>query len=97
MADIGGIGEIGMWFGLGRGNRRNWGTEDGTGLKVQRVIEERRQATDIIGFRFLIEVSRIVSSIGSKRRLGLGMMAAVPALWEVVGICKMARNRRGFV
>jgi len=80
---LGGIGEIGLWCGLGSGKRRNWIKEDGTGQEVQTVNEERRQVTDNFGIRVLIEVSRKVSSIGSGRRLGLGLMVATPTLWEV--------------
>jgi hypothetical protein len=48
------------------------------------VIGERRQATDSIGFRFLIEVLRMIASVGSGRRLGLGMAMEPPMLWEDV-------------
>lgn len=71
VADIGGMGEIGLWCGLGSGKRRQV----------------------IISFRVLIDVSRKVSSIGSGRRLGLGMTEATPTLWEVAWLLQNGRQQ----
>ena len=49
MAEIGGIGEIGLWCSLGRGKRQNRSSDDGTSQGYQSGKEERLRVRDRIG------------------------------------------------
>jgi len=90
---LGGIGEIGLWCGLGSGKRRNRIYEDGTGQEGQVIAEGRRQAELGIGCRAQMEVSGMVS-IRTRRRFGVGMMAAIPISWEVEWLLQNGTQQR---